>query len=606
MNLLKSTKGKIVTAVAGTAVVAAVVVGVLMTKEESFRTVAVEELNGTTIVTTEGKEADAYEGMHLYSGDDVKVQQESDMTLVMDMDKYVYAEPGTHFWLECAGSADKSETVIHLEEGSVLNRIKDNLNAGEVYQVDTPNSTMAVRGTVFRVTVYRGEDGLVYTDLEVFEGEVQVDLKTEDGEYNGVSETFGPGESALIRGNSDFSEFVTGEGNTIKLPIDYKKIPQGTAKKLVFYIEDGEVLCIEEELLKDYTTLEEHKMERVTGQDATCTEDGYEEVVCTVCKEVTETIVLPALGHTSDEWVIDTEATCEADGHRHKVCTVCGENFEEETIAALGHISSAPVVTAAATCTTPGMQSIICERCGQAVENIEIPALGHTPGAWQTTVKASCTSEGTQVQICSVCNEVVATNTIAATGHKWGSWHTEREATCTSNGEKYKTCSVCGDSRTRVTTAGGHTGEWTQVVEATCESTGREARTCTSCGTYETRDISATGHALDEWQDVEDVAEVRDCTKKVQIRNCENENCTFSESQTVASGTEHQLIENTLQHSFSPNNDGGGTLIHEQQCGNDGCDGIYTITAPTRLNVDNAEVREYWCDGCGDFVAMAQ
>ena len=234
MNLLKSTKGKIVTAVAGTAVVAAVVVGVLMTKEESFRTVAVEELNGTTIVTTEGKEADAYEGMHLYSGDDVKVQQESDMTLVMDMDKYVYAEPGTHFWLECAGSADKSETVIHLEEGSVLNRIKDNLNAGEVYQVDTPNSTMAVRGTVFRVTVYRGEGGLIYTDLEVFEGSVQVDLKTEDGEYNGVSETFGPGERALIRGNSDFSEFVTGEGNTIKLPIDYKKIPQGTAKKVSF------------------------------------------------------------------------------------------------------------------------------------------------------------------------------------------------------------------------------------------------------------------------------------------------------------------------------------------------------------------------------------
>lgn len=540
MNLLKSTKGKIVTAVAGTAVVAAVVVGVLMTKEESFRTVAVEELNGTTIVTTEGKEADAYEGMHLYSGDDVKVQQESDMTLVMDMDKYVYAEPGTHFWLECAGSADKSETVIHLEEGSVLNRIKDNLNAGEVYQVDTPNSTMAVRGTVFRVTVYRGEDGLVYTDLEVFEGEVQVDLKTEDGEYNGVSETFGPGESALIRGNSDFSEFVTGEGNTIKLPIDYKKIPQGTAKKLVFYIEDGEVLCIEEELLKDYTTLEEHKMERVTGQDATCTEDGYEEVVCTVCKEVTETIVLPALGHTSDEWVIDTEATCEADGHRHKVCTVCGENFEEETIAALGHISSAPVVTAAATCTTPGMQSITCERCGQAVENMEIPALGHTPGAWQTTAKASCSSAGTQVQICSVCNEVVATNTIAATGHKWGSWHTEREATCTSNGEEYKTCSACGDSRTRVTTAGGHTGEWTQMPNssATCQREGMEERTCTSCGTYETRTIPKTDHTWGEWETQSSGDSICE-SGGTKIRVCEV--CQETESEIVT-GTGHVWV----------------------------------------------------------------
>jgi len=494
MNLLKSTKGKIVTAVAGTAVVATVVVGVLMTKEESFRTVAVEELNGTTIVTTEGKEADAYEGMHLYSGDDAKVQQESDMTLVMDMDKYVYAEPGTHFWLECAGSADKSETVIHLEEGSVLNRIKDNLNAGEVYQVDTPNSTMAVRGTVFRVTVYRGEDGLVYTDLEVFEGEVQVDLKTEDGEYNGVSETFGPGESALIRGNSDFSEFVTGEGNTIKLPIDYKKIPQGTAKKLVFYIEDGEVLCIEEELLKDYTTLEDHKMERVTGQDATCTEDGYEEVVCTVCKEVTETIVLPALGHTSDEWVIDTEATCEADGHRHKVCTVCGESFDEETIAALGHISSAPVITTAATCTTTGLQSIICERCGQAVENMEIPALGHTPGAWQTTVKASCTSAGTQVQICSVCNETVAVNTIAATGHKWGSWHKASSGSCTSSGKDRRTCDACGASETRSNSSGGHSwGEYVTTKEGNCTENGEQTRTCSACGATDTKTIAASG-----------------------------------------------------------------------------------------------------------------
>jgi len=505
MNLLKTTKGKWATVAAGTVVVAAVVVGILLTKEESFRTVAVEELNGTTIVTSEGKDAaEAYEGMHLYSGDDVEVQPASDMTMVLDMDKYVYAEPGTHFWLECAGSAEQSETMIHLAEGSVLNRLKDTLNAGEVYQVDTPNSTMAVRGTVFRVTVYRGEDGLVYTDLEVFEGQVQVDLKTEDGEYNGVSETFGPGERALIRGNSEFSEFVVGEGDIVKLPIAYKDIPQETAKQLVFYIQDGEILCIEEELLKDYTALEEHKMERVAGQDATCTEDGYEEVICTVCKEVTDTVVLPALGHVSDEWIVDAEATCVQAGHHHKVCSVCQEVFADEDIEALGHISSSPVITAVATCTTPGLQTMTCERCGEYLENVEIPALGHTPGAWQKVSDASCSEAGSQKRVCSVCGDTVETSTIAALGHKWGSWQTERDATCNSNGEDYKTCSVCGKSQTRTVMAGGHSwGEYVVTDPGDCTNDGTQTRTCDDCGATESQTIAASGeHRVTQGEEI--------------------------------------------------------------------------------------------------------
>ena len=43
-----------------------------------------------------------------------------------------------------------------------------------------------------------------------------MDLKQENGDYNGVSDTFGPGESALIRGNTEFAEFVVGENGTYK------------------------------------------------------------------------------------------------------------------------------------------------------------------------------------------------------------------------------------------------------------------------------------------------------------------------------------------------------------------------------------------------------
>ena len=106
-NLFKSTKSKIIAAVSGVAVTAAVVTGILLfTGEESYRTIAVEEVTGTTLVSSETKDTvEAYEGLHLYSGDDVTVQTASDMTMVLDMDKYVYAKEQGEFGVAFAIAA---------------------------------------------------------------------------------------------------------------------------------------------------------------------------------------------------------------------------------------------------------------------------------------------------------------------------------------------------------------------------------------------------------------------------------------------------------------------------------------------------------------------
>ena len=502
-KLVKATKTKIGVAVGAVAVSAAVLAVVLLSGEESFRTVAVEEVNGTSLVTSNGNEAvNAYEGMHLYSGDDVSVQQDSDMTMVLDMDKYVYAEPGTHFWLECDGTTDDSRTVIYLDEGSILNRIKENLNEGEVYQVDTPNSTMAVRGTVFRVTVYRGEDGLVYTLLEVFEGQVQVDLKTEDGEYNGVSETFGPGEAALIRGNSDFSEFVlegtddAGEpkGGSVKLSIDYKEIPQDTARMLVQFMDDGEELCIGKELLMDYTKLAEHRMETRAGKESTCTEAGYEEIWCVVCNEVTETVQLPLLEHSPSDWEVTSEPTCEETGSRQKICTVCGTVCEEEELEAIGHVEGEHRTLTAATCTGIGEQVLYCEVCDKEIQRVVVNALGHTAGNAITIKAASCTEDGiTQVK-CSVCGVVLREGSIAKNGHSWGNWETVSTGNCTTQGKERRTCSSCGSTEEQSTGGGSHSWSWETTREATCEEGGEQAGTCSVCGATDTKTIAATGH----------------------------------------------------------------------------------------------------------------
>lgn len=497
MNVLKSaTRAQKIAILVTVVVVAAAAIVYMVTKEETYRTISIEELTGTTLVCAEGKEAaNAYAGMHLYSGDDVSVQKESDMTMVLDMDKYVYAEPETHFWLECAGSADDSQTIIRMAAGSILNRIKDNLNEGEVYQVDTPNSTMAVRGTVFRVTVYRGEDGLVYTLVEVLEGKVQIDLKTETGEYNGVSEVFEAGEAALIRGNSEFSEFVVGEDGSVKHDINYKDISKKTAEVLVEYIDDAEELCIGKELLQDYTELVEHKMETREGKAPTCTEDGYEEVWCSVCNEVTETVVLPALGHTLGDWQIIAEPTCEETGKQQKVCSVCGEVCEEAEIEAIGHTPGATQVLSVADCTHNGEQVAYCTTCNAEVSHVVTNALGHTPGSATVVSQPSCTASGTSQVTCSVCGEVIETTTIAATGHNMGDWKTVKSSTCTENGKKERECSWCGYTESKSKSKSGHN----MVVDeqnswpATCVMEGEQVSKCSVCGHEERITIPPTG-----------------------------------------------------------------------------------------------------------------
>lgn len=187
-NFLKSTKGKIIAGGITLAVVAvAVVIIILMNR--GYRSIKVDDLNGTTIVS--GREA--FKGQNLKNGDDVSVSESSDLTLELDSDKHVFAEEHTRFRVEAAGKSGRnSRTVIHLEEGSVLTTIDNKLADKESYVVETPNAAMAVRGTTFSVAASSTDDAFA-TTVEVIEGTVEVTDK-ETGEVTVLN----AGESKTI------------------------------------------------------------------------------------------------------------------------------------------------------------------------------------------------------------------------------------------------------------------------------------------------------------------------------------------------------------------------------------------------------------------------
>lgn len=197
MKTLTSKAKVIITAVAAAVVVVGIVAGVLLTRQDSYRVLKVFELMGTASVTRESAgDIDAYVGMNLESGDVVSVDDNSNMRISLDSDKYVLLDAGTVLELVAAGNEKDSRTTLNLREGAILNEITSALSENSSYEVNAPKATMAVRGTSYSVTVTKDGDRYII-ELDTFHGKVAVRLISEDG-TPGEEVMVGEGKSVLI------------------------------------------------------------------------------------------------------------------------------------------------------------------------------------------------------------------------------------------------------------------------------------------------------------------------------------------------------------------------------------------------------------------------
>jgi len=440
-ELMKTTKGK---AIAG-AVCAVVIVGVILAvvlKKDGYRSISVEDVKGTVNVVGERNNGQAYKGQRLYSGDDVTVMEASELVMCADNEKYVYADENTHFVLEASSPKESSRIKIKIDKGSELNVLNAKLGVDDSYEVDTPNSTMSVRGTTFRVTVYMGNDGFVYTLLEVTEGRVLCQLKTRTGEYNGVEKEFGPGESALIRGNDDLSEFVVGEeGQEVRI-LDYDNLPKANVPRLIALLRKSGVEVNDPQ----YPESDE------SGNDESANNVGNDTNENTSQTDNDEAKPTEHV-HTPGDIKTVKEPTCTAEGLKQQTCKDCGEVLKEEKIPAKGHVAGEMKLVKDATCTEAGSKQQACTVCGTVMATEEIPAKGHVPGDWITTQEAGCEEPGTKQRFCTVCKAVVEIGDIPATGHDWQTSRTE--PTCVKEGSETTECSRCHASTTNTLSATG-------------------------------------------------------------------------------------------------------------------------------------------------------
>lgn len=209
-------RGVLITLCAVGVLVIAAAVALFVHLSSGYRTIQLYQLDGEAELLRSSRPVEPYVGMMLRSEDHVSTMEESYLYLKMDDDKYMLAEPETRFTIIAKGSAENSKTTIKLEIGAVVNHITAPLSSQSSYEVTTPNSTMAVRGTSFRVYVWFDELGVSHTMLQVFEGIVEVHLLYPDGSISEEARRFTAGQTVTIWGDSETSDYDRVEGE-----IDY-------------------------------------------------------------------------------------------------------------------------------------------------------------------------------------------------------------------------------------------------------------------------------------------------------------------------------------------------------------------------------------------------
>ena len=169
------------------AIIIAIIVCALLffiSKGKSYINIQIMETMGTTNVFRDDVSLVAYKGMNLKNGDDVVVNSASSMHMKLDESQFVHAQENTEFQVVASGGRNSRKVKIELAEGDILIEIQKKLGENESFEVSTPNALMAVRGTVFSVSVHINEEGKHEIHLVVLDGVVEV--KSYDGTVQAI------------------------------------------------------------------------------------------------------------------------------------------------------------------------------------------------------------------------------------------------------------------------------------------------------------------------------------------------------------------------------------------------------------------------------------
>lgn len=118
-----------------------------------YRLVKVESIDGeVNLLRSSEEELEIFSGMQLIPDDNVTTGVGALTELLVDSDKHIGAGENTSFTVNATGTEDNGKVTINLKYGTALFTIDNKLPNGSSFEVNTPNASLSVRGTIFEVT----------------------------------------------------------------------------------------------------------------------------------------------------------------------------------------------------------------------------------------------------------------------------------------------------------------------------------------------------------------------------------------------------------------------------------------------------------------------
>ncbi len=163
--------------------------------------------------------------MALRSGDVLRTGADGGLYVRMDGGKYLFADADTSCAIEAGGTSKANDTLLTLENGTLMLHLMNALGADSSFAVSTADARFEARAASFRVDA--GQSG---TSLYVFDGKV-----TATPAAGGEAQTFTRGQYVKLSGGRIVS---------VEDEIDYESLSLESLSFLNMAAEKGKILSI--------------------------------------------------------------------------------------------------------------------------------------------------------------------------------------------------------------------------------------------------------------------------------------------------------------------------------------------------------------------------
>ena len=141
--------------------------GETATESKTFRNISVFETKGTNSIKRSGKNLSTVKDMKLKNNDYGTVGKDGMLRLCFNEDTYAYFEENTEF---AVSKGWFNKIKVAMTKGEMIIEVRKKLTGDDSFNVITPNTNMAIRGTVVAVKTEILKDGSVKTTNYVLAG----------------------------------------------------------------------------------------------------------------------------------------------------------------------------------------------------------------------------------------------------------------------------------------------------------------------------------------------------------------------------------------------------------------------------------------------------